>query len=85
MQANFQKALTSLDKKTYVFHFNRIYTVNGVCYHISVRTQGHISHYFMMEEDNGGWYFSDMALLPQWLIEMERQLEAAIIKDILKD
>ena len=84
MKANFQKALTSLDKMTYVFHFNRIYAVNGIRYHISVKTQGHISYYFMMEEDNGGWYFSDMALLPQWIIEMERKFEAAIIENILE-
>ena len=85
MQTNFQKALTSLDKKTYVFHFNRIYAVDGICYHISVRTQENFSHYFMMEGSNGGWYISNKSLLPKWLIEMERKFEAAIIEDILKD
>ena len=78
MQNNFQKAITSLEKKTYVFHFNRIYTVDGVCYHISFRTQGYISHYFMMEEDKGRWYLSDLALLPEWLIDMEQELENVI-------
>ena len=67
---------------TYVFHFNRIYTVNGIRYHISVRTQGYIFHFFMMEEINGGWYFTDIALLPQWLIEMERKFETAIQENI---
>ena len=82
MQNNFQKAIASLDKRTYVFHFNRIYTVNGIRYHVSAKTQGQISHYFMMEEKNGGWYFTDIALLPQWLVEMERKFEAAIQENI---
>ena len=84
MQNNFQKAITSLEKKNYVFHFNRIYTVDGIRYHVSVRTQGNISYYFMMEEDTGGWNFSDMALLPEWLIDMEQQFEN-VVKEHIKE
>ena len=84
MQNNFQKAIISLEKKNYVFHFNRIYTVDEIRYHVSVRTQGNISYYFMMEEDNGGWYFSDIALLPEWLIDMEKAVEN-VIKEHIKE
>ena len=84
MQASFTKSVTSLEKKTYVFHFNRIYTVSGLRYHISFRTHGHISHYVMMEEDTNGWYFSDIALLPHWLLDMEKILGNVIQKNIKK-
>jgi hypothetical protein len=82
MQTNFKKAISSADNKTYIFHFNRIYTVNGVAYHISVRSAANLSHNFMMQEKNGGWCLGDLSGLPQWLIEMEKKFEAAIIESL---
>ena len=64
------------------FHFNRIYTVDGIRYHLSVKTALRVSHYFMMQEKEGGWYFSNSKILPIWLIEMERMLEKAILERI---
>jgi hypothetical protein len=60
------------------FHFNRIYAVDGIHYHISVRSIFNITNYIMMQKKNEGWYFSDITVLPQWIIELERKLEAAI-------
>jgi hypothetical protein len=65
------------EKGLLTFHFNRIYAVSGVRYHVSV-TEGKLSHYFMMQEGNEQWVFSDITVLPEWIIALERQLETAI-------
>jgi len=59
------------------FYFNRIYTVNGVKYHVSVRN-GRFTHYFMMEDGNEQWHFTDITALPDWIIILERKLENVI-------
>ena len=82
MQVSFAKRISTLDNSSFTFLFNRIYTVNGTAYHISVRTIGSVSNHFMMEEKNGGWYFTDITLLPQWIIELERRFENVIQENI---
>jgi len=64
-------------KGVLTFYFNRIYTVNGIKYHVSARS-GRLSHYFMMEDGNEQWHFTDITVLPQWIISLERKLEEAI-------
>jgi len=32
----------------------------------------------MMEDGNEQWHFTDIAVLPQWIISLERKLEEAI-------
>jgi hypothetical protein len=59
------------------FYFNRIYTIDGTKYHISVRGSAHnATHYFMMSERNGGWFISQDTA--DWVMDVERELEAAI-------
>ena len=82
MQNNFKRALAPPGEKAITFHFNRIYTVDGTCYHISVKSSLKVSHYFIMQEQEGGWYFSNSKALPVWLIEMERMLEKAILENL---
>ena len=45
------------------FHFNRIFTVSGVRYHVSVKSISNKSHHFMMQEKNGSWMFSDESII----------------------
>jgi hypothetical protein len=59
------------------FLFNQIYTVGVTKYHISV-TNGRLSHYFIMDDGEGSWHFANIRLLPQWIIEIRKELEAAI-------
>lgn len=63
------------------FYFNRIYTVNGTKYHVTVR-DGKSTHYFMMGDGNGQWHFSDITFLPDWVMVLERKLEEAIIEHL---
>jgi len=67
-----------------VFYFNRIYTVNGTRYHVSVRNNSGI-HYFMMEDRNGSWVISNTSTLPNWIMEREKELEKAIIEHLAID
>ena len=64
-------------KGTLNFYFNRIYTVDGTKYHVSV-VNGALSHYFIMQDGGERWDFSDITILPQWLIELRTKLETAI-------
>jgi hypothetical protein len=65
------------DNGVLTFYFNRIYTVNGPKYHVSVR-DGKLSHYFMMGDGNNEWHFSDPTVLPQWIRVLQKNLEEAI-------
>ncbi|MGZ5190866.1 MAG: hypothetical protein ACXWCZ_07570 [Flavisolibacter sp.] len=60
------------------FHFNRIFTVSGLRYHVSVKSISNKSHYFMMQEKNGNWMFSDDSAIPQWILQVENELQKAI-------
>jgi hypothetical protein len=65
------------------FYFNRIYTVNGVKYHVSA--QDGISYYFMMKERNGSWIIDvDKDGIPDWIMEVEKELERAIYEHLGK-
>jgi hypothetical protein len=75
---NFKKAITSLDNQNHIFHFNRIYSVDGLMYHVSVKNLNNYSHNFLMVQKDGHWFFKDIKVTPQWIIELEPQLEAAI-------
>jgi hypothetical protein len=82
MPNNFKKSIVTEGQDALKFHFNHIYTVDGIRYHVSVNTSLNISHYFIMQEKEGGWYFSNSKVLPIWLIEMERMLEKAILENL---
>lgn len=66
---------TTLGLKT--FHFNRIFTVNGTKYHLSV-TEHATSYYFLMEERNGSWLIAETIELPLWIRQADKELEKAI-------
>jgi hypothetical protein len=64
------------------FLFNRIFTISGICYHVSVKSISNKNHYFMMHEKNGSWMFSDEGILPQWIRDLGTQLQTAIIEHL---
>ena len=64
------------------FHFNRIYTVSGLRYHVSVKSILNTNHYFMMMEKNGSWLFSDESCVPQWILQLENELQKAITEHL---
>jgi hypothetical protein len=63
------------------FLFNRIYTVGGTKYHVSVMS-GRLSHYFIMHDGEGSWHFANIRLLPSWIIALRKEIEAAINQDL---
>ena len=64
------------------FHFNRIFTVSGPRYHVSVKSILNTHHYFMMMEKNGNWSFSDESCVPQWILQLENELQKAITEHL---
>jgi hypothetical protein len=65
--------------ESYQFEFNRVYTIEGGRYHVSVRKEG-IAHYFMMYLESGKWYLSQALQQSQWIIELENKLSDAILE-----
>jgi hypothetical protein len=76
-----KRVITTIGLRT--FYFNRIYTVNGAKYHVSV--QDGASYYFMMIERNGSWLIDGTKeRLPYWIMEAEKELENAIHEHLEK-
>jgi hypothetical protein len=64
------------------FIFNRIYSVWGLNYFVSVKDcQGH-NCYFTMEEKQGGWKIKEPSI-PAWISKVEDQLADAISAHIV--
>jgi hypothetical protein len=61
------------------FYFNRIFTTNGVRYHISVMDRQNKSHVFYMELENGSWHLVDESRTPDWIVSVQSDLQLAII------
>jgi hypothetical protein len=66
------------------FYFNRIYTAEGLRFHISVIDKDKKSHAFNVQEDNGKWFLVNAPNCPYWIADLEKQFEKAIIEH-LKD
>jgi hypothetical protein len=62
------------------FLFNRIYTVSGVHYFISVMDKAHKTLNFSMQECDGSWKVMDVPTPPQWVSQAEEALEQAIFE-----
>ena len=60
------------------FYFTRIYSVNGIRYHISVLNPSTMSHHFTMEKNCNAWKFTNRELLPQWILTQEETLSEEI-------
>ena len=73
----FSKKIDSEDSKL-EFHFEIISTKSGAQYHISVMNKSLKWHYFIMQEINRNWTFLGNKALPQWILELESQLQQGI-------
>lgn len=61
------------------FFFNRIYTVNGTRYHVSVKDDQRLTHTFYMEIKNSNWEIVKVpSQPPHWVLEVEQELATAI-------
>jgi hypothetical protein len=64
------------------FSFNRIYTVNGVRYYISVFDRKQQAYYFNMQSQGNQWKIINAPKLPNWILNAERELESAILSNM---
>ena len=62
----------------YGFYFNRIYTVEGVRYHISVVDKERKAHSFNMMEKKGVWVLVKPETCPEWIAKLEPTLSGII-------
>lgn len=70
----FIKKINSLE-----FSFKRIHTPNGLRYYVSViDTNGEVFS-FNMKEDTGRWKIINAPKVPDWIIELEKQLANQIL------
>jgi hypothetical protein len=60
------------------FFFNRIYTVQGFRYFISVLDQKRNTHNFSMEDKGEHWEIIDPSKVPGWIKKVEPQLNEAV-------
>ena len=65
-----------------IFYFNRIYTVEGTRYHVSVMDTTRHSFAFNMQENRGTWKMVNTGSCPEWIIKLEPEISNAIIEHI---
>ena len=76
----FKKKISIPHDGTFTFLFTLIYTVNGVRYFVSVFDESLILHNFRMQNpDDCGWRISDSNDVPDWIIDVEKELGLAIL------
>ena len=63
------------------FYFNRIYTAEGMCYHVSVLFDGKVTS-FNMHELDGDWKFVDEANCPTWIHSIQNELSDNIKENV---
>jgi hypothetical protein len=66
----------------YSFYFNRIYTVAGIRYHISVVDNEKKVISFLMEKKESTWHFVNPSNCPEWILSFEEQLSSIINEEI---
>jgi len=64
------------------FHFTKIYSTQGVRFHVSVRDSDR-PYAFNVELKNPGWRIINAPEVPCWIMNVEKQLEEIILENIL--
>jgi len=62
------------------FFFNRVFTVAGVRYHVSVHDEKRKVHFFNMNGKTGEWHIVTDVKTPEWIMNLQSQLSDAIIE-----
>ena len=60
------------------FFFTKIYTIQGVRFHVSVIDKDNRAHAFYMELIHLEWKITNAARLPDWIIDVENELQEII-------
>jgi hypothetical protein len=66
------------------FFFHKVHTTSGRRrYHISVKDRGGSAYFFNMgQKEDGSWKIVDAPKVPDWIMELESQLQNAIVQSI---
>ena len=65
------------------FFFTKICTLNGVRFHVSVIDLEDQAHNFNMDLKGEQWRIINCPLIPDWIIDVEKQLQEIIIESTL--
>lgn len=60
------------------FYFNRIFTINGTRFHVSVIDPQRKAHIFYLYKENFSWKILNIQDCPIWIAELETDLSATI-------
>jgi hypothetical protein len=77
----FTKSIDTTDG-SFLFHFNRIYTVEGTRYHVSVADKRGHSLSFNMHQIDSKWKLVNSSNCPSWILTLEPELSRAIIEHL---
>lgn len=80
---SFSKSIAIPERGIYNFHFARVYTINGTRYFVMVHDRHGIAYNFSMQQSNDSWQLVDSNKSPQWLINLEADLEKAILEQLV--
>jgi hypothetical protein len=64
------------------FYFNRIFTAQGVRYHVSVLPKQGKMISFRMQKENNRWYIDNPKDCPEWIVNLEPVFSDAIIENM---
>jgi hypothetical protein len=84
LMQNFSKRIPIEKGFSPEFFFNRMYTVNGISYHVSVVDRYRQSHFFNMEQKSNLWRIVDAPKVPDWIMNIEKKLEEAIFESLIR-
>ncbi len=76
---SFSKKIFVLDQGVSEFQFDRIYTIGGIRYFVTVHGNGKYFHFNMLQRD-GLWEIVHSEILPDWILALEVELANAILK-----
>jgi len=77
---SFMKRIAIEGDSAPVFYFNSVDTTTGIRYYISVVDEDGHTHVFTMEQDGSSWKITNAARLPDWIMNIQKKLEDAIIE-----
>ena len=65
-----------------IFYFNRMFTANGLRFHVSVVDKNRKLVSFKMLRDNSKWLIENKDGCPHWIISLEGELSEVIMNSL---
>lgn len=84
MNRNFKKPLPIVEGFVPIFSFNRITTVNGIEFLVSVIDKSGIIHHFTMQQGETRWKIVEVGKVADWIAQVEGELEKAIFENTIR-